>query len=189
MIKKETRLMEIRAAAEPDDQKMIVEGYAIRFNEPAIFNIGGAEYREIIKPEALDGADMQDIVFRYNHSNNIMIMARTRNNTLQFIRDEEGLFVRAELADTTAGRDLYNLIRRGDIDKMSFAFTVDYENGGDEYDRKTRTRIIKRIKRIYDVSAVDIPAYDTTSISARNFFEMKREQEILRDELIIKTYL
>ena len=95
MIKKETRLMEIRAAAEPDDQ-MIVEGYAIRFNEPAIFDIGGVEYREIIKPEALDGADMQDIVFKYNHSNNIMIMARTRNNTLQFIRDKEGLFVRAE---------------------------------------------------------------------------------------------
>lgn len=170
--------MEIRAATEPDDQKMIVEGYAIRFNEPAIFEIGGEEYREIIDPRALDSADMRDVPFKYNHSDNVMIMARTRNKTLQLIRDKEGLFIRAELAPTTAGRDLYTLIKRGDIDKMSFAFTVDYENNGDEYDRKTRTRTIKRIKKIWDVAAVDTPAYDTTSISARSFFELEREKEL-----------
>lgn len=187
--------MEIRAAENPPNDEMVVEGYAIRFNEPAIFDIFGTEYREIIAPTALDGADMRDVPFKYNHSDNVMIMARTRNKTLELIRDEKGLFIRAKLADTTAGRDLYTLIRRGDIDKMSFAFTVDYENDGEEYDRKTRTRTIKRIKKIWDVAAVDTPAYDTTSISARSFFELEREKERkaleraeLRKRLIIMTY-
>jgi uncharacterized protein len=175
--KKEHRLMEIRAVQDPNDKEMIVEGYAIRFDEPAIFDFGGEEFREIIDKKALDKADLTDVPFKYNHSDNVMIMARTRNQTLQLIRDEQGLFIRASLADTTAGRDLYTLIKRGDIDKMSFAFTVDYENNGDEYDRKTNTRTITRIKKIWDVAAVDTPAYDSTSISARSFFELEREKE------------
>lgn len=194
--KKERRLMEVRAVQEPEQNEMIVEGYAIRFDEPAVFEIGGEEYREVIDRRALDEADMRDVPLKYNHSDHVMIMARTRNKTLQLIKDEKGLFIRAKLADTTAGRDLYTLIKRGDIDKMSFAFTVDYENDGDEYDHKTRTRTIKRIKKIWDVAAVDTPAYDTTSISARSFFELEREKERkaleraeLRKRLIIQTYL
>jgi len=169
--------MEVRAVQNPPNDEMIVEGYAIRFNEPAVFDVFGEQYREIIDSRALDGADMQDVPFKYNHSDSVMIMARTRNKTLQLTRDEKGLFIRATLADTTAGRDLYTLIRRGDIDKMSFAFSVDYDNNGEEYDRKTRTRIIKRIKKIWDVAAVDTPAYNSTSISARSFFELEREKE------------
>jgi uncharacterized protein len=175
--KKEHRLMEIRAVQDPNDKEMIVEGYAIRFNEPATFSFGGEDFFEVIDSRALDKADLTDVPFKYNHSDNVMIMARTRNQTLQLIRDEQGLFIRASLADTTAGRDLYTLIKRGDIDKMSFAFTVDYENNGDEYDRKTNTRTITRIKKIWDVAAVDTPAYDSTSISARSFFELEREKE------------
>jgi uncharacterized protein len=188
--------MEIRAVQDPNDKEMIVEGYAIRFNEPAIFDFGGEEFREIIDKKSIDKADITDVPFKYNHSDNVMIMARTRNKTLQLIRDEQGLFIRASLADTTAGRDLYTLIKRGDIDKMSFAFTVDYENNGDEYDRQTKTRTITRIKKIWDVAAVDTPAYDTTSISARSFFELEseKEQKALesaerRQKLIISTYL
>ncbi|SMO54954.1 hypothetical protein SAMN06264849_103148 [Melghirimyces algeriensis] len=187
--------MEIRAVTEPEQKEMVVEGYAIRFDEPAIFDFGGEEFREIIDKRALDKADMRDVPFKYNHSDNVMVMARTRNKTLELIRDEQGLFIRATLADTTAGRDLYTLIKRGDIDKMSFSFTVDYDNNGDEYDRKTRTRTIKQIKKIWDVAAVDTPAYDTTSISARSFFELEREKERkaldraeLRLKLIIKTF-
>ncbi|WP_142504902.1 HK97 family phage prohead protease [Melghirimyces algeriensis] len=194
-VKKEHRLMEIRAVTEPEQKEMVVEGYAIRFDEPAIFDFGGEEFREIIDKRALDKADMRDVPFKYNHSDNVMVMARTRNKTLELIRDEQGLFIRATLADTTAGRDLYTLIKRGDIDKMSFSFTVDYDNNGDEYDRKTRTRTIKQIKKIWDVAAVDTPAYDTTSISARSFFELEREKERkaldraeLRLKLIIKTF-
>jgi len=102
-----------------------------------------------------------------------MVMARTRNKTLELIPDENGLLIRAKLANTTAGRDLYELIRRGDVDKMSFAFTVDK----DEYDRKTRTRRILRFKRIWDVSAVDMPAYDDTYISARSWVLAQVETE------------
>lgn len=188
--------MEIRAVENQPNDEMIVEGYAIRFNEPAVFDIGGTEYREIIATGALDYADMRDVPLKYNHSDHVMVMARTRNKTLELIKDEKGLFIRAKLADTTAGRDLYTLIKRGDVDKMSFAFTVDYDNGGDEYDRKTRTRTIKRIKKIWDVAAVDTPAYDTTSISARSFFELEREKErkalereARRKKLLIMTYL
>lgn len=186
--------MEIRAVPDPPNDEMIVEGYAIRFNEPAVFDIAGTEYREIIAPGALDYADMRDVPLKYNHSDHVMVMARTRNKTLELIKDEKGLFIRAKLADTTAGRDLYTLIKRGDIDKMSFAFTVDYDNDGDEYDRKTRTRTIKRIKKIWDVAAVDTPAYDTTSISARSFFELEREREqtlereARRKKLLLMTY-
>src|SRR5690606_35017128 len=117
----------------------------------------------------------------------------SRNRTLELIPDEQGLLVRAKLANTTAGPDLYELIRRGDVDKMSFAFTV----ADDYYDRDTRTRTIRRFKRIWDVSAVDIPAYDATYISARSYFMAQAEAERQaaeaakrrRRKLIIKTYL
>jgi uncharacterized protein len=188
--------MEIRAVQDPENKEMIVEGYAIRFNEPATFSFGGEDFHEVIDSKALDKADLTDVPFKYNHSDNVMIMARTRNKTLQLIKDEQGLFIRASLADTTAGRDLYTLIKRGDIDKMSFAFMVDYENNGDEYDNKTKTRTITRIKKIWDVAAVDTPAYDSTSISARSFFELESERERkalesaeLRDALDLKTKL
>ena len=170
---------------------MLIQGYAIRFNEPAVFNFDGVEYREVIDPRALDKTDMRDVPLRYNHSDNVMVMARTRNKTLQLIKDEEGLRILAELANTTAGRDLYELIKRGDVDKMSFAFTV----AKDDYDRETRTRTILAIDKIFDVSAVDTPAYETTSLSVRSYFEAEAEKErtaleraARRKRLILKTY-
>ena len=187
----EIRMLDVAAVVEPVQEtgEMVVEGYAIRFNEPAVFRLNGVEYREIIAPTALDNTDMNDVPLKYNHSDNIMIMARTRNKTLQLIRDDKGLKVRARLANTTAGRDLYELIRRGDIDKMSFAFTVRKDN----YDKKTRTRTILDIEKIFDVSAVDMPAYDTTSIYARSFAELEREANMLesmerRRKLYLLTY-
>jgi len=172
--------------------EMVVEGYAIRFNEPAVFDVFGTEYKEVIVPEAIEDADMSDVPLKYNHSDDVMIMARTRNKTLELIPDEQGLKIRARLANTNAGRDLYELIRRGDIDKMSFAFTV----REDSYDRKTRTRTIRKIKKIWDVSAVDTPAYESTSLYARSWAEAEAEAERnaleraeLRKRLILRTYL
>jgi HK97 family phage prohead protease len=172
-LKIQRRDMEVRAVMEADNDTRIVEGYAVRFNEPAMFMVGDTEYREIIDSSALAKTDMTDVPMKYNHSDSFMIMARTRNKTLQLIRDENGLKIRAQLADTSDGRDLYELIKRGDVDKMSFAFTV----RKDEYDKKARTRTIQDIDKLYDVSAVDFPAYDTTSISARSFFELESENE------------
>jgi uncharacterized protein len=175
-MKKELRLMEIRAVIEPEEaNEMIVEGYAVRFDEPTmLYEYEGTKYYEVIDRSALNKADLTDVPFKYNHSDNVMIMARTRSRTLQLLTDEQGLFIRASLANTTAGRDLYELIKRGDIDKMSFAFTVDQ----DSYDRETKTRTIKSIKKLWDVAAVDTPAYDTTSISARSLFHLDKEKEL-----------
>jgi HK97 family phage prohead protease len=172
-MKIQRREMEVRAVMEPENDSRIVEGYAVRFNESTSFMVGGTKYSEVIDRSALDKTDMSDVPFKYNHSDSFMIMARTRNKTLQLIRDENGLKIRAQLADTSDGRDLYELIKRGDVDKMSFAFTV----RKDEYDKKAHTRTIQDIDKLYDVSAVDFPAYDTTSISARSFFELESENE------------
>lgn len=174
------------------ENTLIVEGYAIRFDEPTVITtIDGVEYYEVIDSGALDGADLSDVPFKYNHSDQVMIMARTRNKTLELFVDNEGLYIRANLAQTTQGLDLYKLIQRGDIDKMSFAFVVAQER----YDRTTRTRHIEKIEKLFDVSAVDLPAYDTTSISARSFIEMeisKEQKELenseLRKKLMLKTF-
>ena len=171
-LKREVRSMPV-SIDDSQDQKMLIQGYAIRFNEPAVFKFDGVEYREVIDPRALDKTDMKDIPLKYNHSDNVMVMARTRNKTLQLIKDEEGLRILADLANTTAGRDLYELIKRGDVDKMSFAFTV----AKDDYDRETRTRTILAIDKIFDVSAVDTPAYETTSLSVRSYFEAEAEKQ------------
>lgn len=193
--KKEIRLAEIRALEpEQGQEEMIVEGRAIVYDSPALmYEIDGLKYYEVIARGALDGADLKDVPFKYNHSDAIMVMARTRNKTLELIPDDQGLLIRAKLANTTAGRDLYELIRRGDIDKMSFAFSV----AEDSYDRDTRTRKIIKFKRIWDVSAVDTPAYDQTYIAARSYFEAQAEAERraaeaaeeLRKRLIARTYL
>jgi len=158
-----------------------------------MYEIEGNKYYEVIARGALEDADLKDVPFKYNHSDSVMVMARTRNKTLELIPDEQGLLVRAKLAPTTAGRDLYQLIKRGDIDKMSFAFTVAKE----AYDKKTRTRKILKLKRIWDVSAVDTPAYSDTFIAARSYFEALAEAERQaaeaarewRKRLIIRTYL
>jgi len=178
---KEFRLMEIRLSdINQDGNKMIVEGYAVRYNEPTtLWEQDGIEYKEVIERGALDNADLSDVPFKYNHSDTVMIMARTRNKTLELINDDQGLFIRAELADTTSGSDLYKLIKRGDIDKMSFAFTVEE----DSYNRETYTRSIRKIRKLYDVAAVDLPAYDSTSINARSFFELEREKEQMLESI------
>jgi len=172
---REIRMAEIRALEpQSDQQEMIVEGRAIVYDSPTLmYEIDGIKYYEVIARGALDGADLRDVPFKYNHSDAVMVMARTRNKTLELIPDDQGLLVRAKLANTTAGRDLYELIKRGDIDKMSFAFTVAEE----AYNKETRTRTILKFKRIWDVSAVDTPAYDQTHISARDYFMAQAEAE------------
>lgn len=193
--KREIRLTEIRAL-EPatDSEDMLVEGRAIVYDSPTVmYEWDGVKYYEVIARGALDGADLKDVPFKYNHSDAVMVMARTRNKTLELAPDDQGLLIRARLANTTAGRDLYELIRRGDIDKMSFAFSV----LEDSYNKDTRTRTIMKIKRIWDVSAVDTPAYADTSISARSYFEAQAEAERqaaeaaenLRKQMIARTYL
>lgn len=165
--------MKIRSepSSEADDGKMLVEGYAAVFDSPALIYESpytGYRYMETIAPGAFAGADMRRTVMKYNHCDNGLVLARASNGTLQLEIDAKGLHMRAELAPTTQGRDIYALIQRGDLDKMSFAFTVAEDEETDSRDDKELLRTIKRFDTIYDVSVVDFPAYDDTSIVARS---------------------
>lgn len=181
-MKKEIRLLDVELRTPSEDEKMIVEGYAITFNSPATHG-----YTEIISELALDNTDMSDVPLKYNHEDSHLIMARTRNKSLELTRDDKGLFIRAELIDTQSNKDIYKSIKAGLIDKMSFAFTV----RGDEYDYDTDTRTITDIDKLYDVSVVDMPFYDSTSVYARGendeFLERREElrkqhEEQLKEE-------
>ncbi len=170
--------------------EMIVEGYAVIFDSPATHG-----FTEIIDKNAFNGCDMKDVPLKYNHSDNFLILARTRNNSLELFIDEKGLKIRANLIDTTNNRDIYKMIKAGLLDKMSFAFTVSEE----EWDYETDTRRILRIDKLYDVSVVDTPFYDTTSIYARalstlengkkELDNLKEQRELARNRLKLKIKL
>jgi len=182
---------EIRAKEEDGGKELWVEGYAAVFNEPTIlWEYDGIQYKEQIDDRAFDEADISDVIFNYNHAGKVM--ARTRNKTLQLTTDQKGLYVRARVDGTEEGRKIYEEIQGGYIDRMSFSFTTRES----AYDSENYLRTIRKIKKLYDVSAVDIPAYDTTSISARSFFEAEAEEKRkaleraeLRKKLAMRTNL
>lgn len=178
---KEIRKLDMQFRAEDnDDGKMEVKGYAVVFNSPETY-----EYTEVISDKALDETDMSDVVLRYNHNDSFMVLARTRNKSLQLEKDEKGLMIDAILQDDiTDHRNIYNAIKSGLIDKQSFAFTVDE----DEYDYDTDTRTITKIGKLFDVSVVDQPFYNGTDVSVarkeNNDFLERREE--LRKEHELK---
>src|SRR4030042_3745321 len=181
---------EIRSKSSDDKKELFVEGYAATFNSPTvIFEYDGIEYKEQIDDRAFDEADMTDVIFNYDHRGKVM--ARTRNKTLTISTDKNGLYFRARLDGTEEGRKLYEEIDGGYIDRMSFSWTTQEE----AYDRDNHMRTIRKVKKLYDVSAVSIPAYEDTSVSARSSFEMEIEKEKalvsaeLRKKLIIQTLL
>lgn len=155
------------------DSEYYVEGYATTFDKPYVIYTAedGTEYKEMIDSTAFEGADMSDIIFLYNHAGRVM--ARPKNGTLIVEPRKEGLFIAADLSKSDAARSMYEDIKNGLVDKMSWAFRVQ----ADEYDRLTRTRTIRKIKKVYDVSAVDRPANIDTSISARDYFDGVIEAE------------
>ena len=156
-----------------EQNEMIVEGRAVVFNQPTVlFKSGGNEYKEVIEAGALDEADMREVVFRYNHNDNLFVMARTRGGSLELAKDADGLLMRAKLFDIQQARDLYTLIKAGAIDKMSFSFTIREES----FNKETRTWHVRKIDKVFDVAAVDQPAYDATSISARKVLDLERER-------------
>lgn len=171
-----------RSAVEmtPGNEEYIVEGYATTFNDPYVmYSYDGVDYKESIDRRALDGADMTDVIMQYDHQGKVF--ARMSNGTLKLIPDERGLKIRADLSKSAGARSLYEEIKEGLITKMSWAFTI----GEEEYDRVNHERKIMRIKKVYDVSAVSIPANPGTDISARSYFDgvIEREkQELLAEQ-------
>ena len=157
---------------ESESNEMIVEGYASTFNEPyTLYRDEYVEIREVIDKDAFNETDMSDVIMQYNHEGRVF--ARISNNTLTVNPDERGLFISANLGGTEIGRGLYEEIKGGYTDKMSFGFTVPAD--GDTWDETKddngfiyTTRTINKVGKLYDVSAVSIPANDATSISVRD---------------------
>ena len=174
----------------PQDEEKRVQGYATTFDQPyMLFGDNSYQVWEVVDRNAFANTDMDDVIMQYNHEGRVF--ARTKNNTLALRSDEHGLLIDADLGGTEMGRQLYEEIKGGYTDKMSFGFTV----RGDEWDRRTEdgveisTRRITDIGKLYDVSAVSIPANDSTSISVRSLVDGEIEKlkaERLEQERLAK---
>ena len=182
----------------PDENnadELVLRGTPIVFDTPTVlFEEDGIEYKEVIARGALDNCDMSDFIFNRNHGqNDATVYARTRNNSLTYNITERGLDIAAFLdKEDERHRNLHRDIQKRRVDKMSFSFVVRECS----YDRETHTRTITKIKKLYDVSAVDFAAYNETSITtARDFFSAEHEKEFMEQEqrrrrqmLTAKTY-
>lgn len=157
-------------AEEPDEERMVVTGYASTFDDPyLLWKDADVEVYEQVDRHAFDETDMQDVIMQYDHQGRVF--ARVRNNTLTVSPDDKGLFISADLSGTDIGRGLYQEIAGGYTDRMSFGFTVDEDEQVIQEDSTTGKthvlRTIRKIGKLYDVSAVSLPANPGTSISAR----------------------
>ena len=187
---------EYRAAngfeTETGENKLVLRGVPVVFDTPTcLFESNGVKYFEQIARGAFGNWDFSDFIFNYNHGGRVY--ARNRNGSLEYAVTDSSINITAYLlSDDEGHKQLYRDIQSGLIDKMSFSFSVEEES----YNMETHTRTILKIKKLYDVSAVDIPAYNDTSISARNFFEEehRKEFEVMerarrKKMLIIKSHL
>ena len=170
--------IEIRTAEEPDEQRMIVRGYASTFNEPyTLYESDDWRFDEVVDSNAFADTDMSDVIMQYDHEGRVF--ARISNDTLTVAPDERGLLIEADLGGTELGRQLYEEIRGGYTTKMSFGFTVKDDDILDtkaEDGRDLTVRTIKSVRKLYDVSAVSLPANDATSISVRNLTDGEIER-------------
>ena len=163
---REYRLMDMECRENGEDNYTI-EGYATTFNQPYhlyYYDDEGHEVKEQVSDRAFDKTDMSDTILQFDHEGKVY--ARISNDTLKLKTDEHGLFVRAYLGGTQIGRNLYEEIKGGYINKMSFGFTVTDDSV--EPDGKDYLRTIRSIGRLYDVSVVSIPQNDFTEVSARS---------------------
>ena len=172
---KERRYIAELRKRDNDDGSMSIEGYAVVFNSPATYD----GETEVISEKAFENCDMSDVVLRYNHSDVPYTLARTRNGSLKLEIDEKGLKFTADLIPTTMNKDAYLMVQSGLLDKCSFAF-------GDwkyDYDKKTRTTTINEIGKLFDVSLVDFPYYQETSVEARSLDVTNNIREEIRQTL------
>jgi len=181
-----------------DGGEKVVEGYASTFNQPyTLYKKDNVTIREQVDQAAFNETDMSDVIMQYDHQGRVF--ARITNGTLEVTPDEQGLRIRASLGGTTLGRQLYEEIDGGYTTKMSFGFTVTGEKN-DRQDNEDGSievlRTITSIGKLYDVSAVSIPANDATTISARSYGEgvvtgilEEIEQQNIRKEKIKRIKL
>jgi HK97 family phage prohead protease len=171
-MKKEIRNFDFEVRAEENERGKMLTGVPIVFN--ARTDLGW--YDEIIEAGALDGTDLRDVRFLVNHNTDMIPLARSRNNnessTMQMTVGEDGMTIRVDLdtENNADARSLYSAVSRGDISGMSFMFTVDGDSW-DDMESDHPTRRIRKIDRVFEVSAVTFPAYAQTSIQARGLSE------------------
>lgn len=173
---------------EGEEKSYRAHGYATTFDVPyMLYECNGVKYYEVIDRRALDGADMSDVIMQYDHHGRVL--ARTSNGTLNLNPDAHGLMVDADLSTTSAARELHEDIQAKLVTRMSWAFKVREES----YDNETHTHTITKISKVYDVSAVSIPANDDTEISARSYvdgvIERTRAERLLRRRRILKLMI
>ena len=157
-----------------ENGEKIVDGYAAVFNEEyTLYSYAGYEVRESFDPASFDETDLSDVIMQYDHEGRVF--ARGSNGTLTVKPDQHGLRIRANLGGTEIGSQLYEEIKGGYTTKMSIGFTVKTQERTEERDEDAGRTIVHRkitgVKKLYDVSAVSLPANDATEISARNFGE------------------
>ena len=171
-MKKEIRNFDFEVRAEENERGKMLTGVPIVFD--ARTDLGW--YDEIIEAGALDGTDLRDVRFLVNHNTDMIPLARSRNNnensTMQMTVGEDGMAIRVDLdtENNADARSLYSAVSRGDISGMSFMFTVDGDSW-DDMESDHPTRRIRKIDRVFEVSAVTFPAYAQTSIQARGLSE------------------
>ena len=195
-------VLEVRKVEDDESEEKIVRGYASTFDEPyTLYEDDDWRFDEVVDARAFDNTDMSDVIMQYNHEGRVF--ARISNNTLTVTPDERGLLIEANLGGTELGRQLFDEIEGGYTNKMSFGFTVDGEDYLDTKDadgKDLTVRTITSVRKLYDVSAVSIPANDGTSISVRSLVdgEIERLQaerleaeklELRRRKLLVRAKL
>lgn len=170
-----------------EDGRKIVEGYATTFNQPyELMRAKDMIVTEQVDPEAFSETDMSDTIMQYDHTGRVF--ARVKNGTLRLEPDAHGLKVIADLGGTEIGRQLYEEIRGGYTDKMSFGFTVTGDKRTRSKDADGNTvilRTITKVGRLFDVSAVSLPANDATEISSRSIGDgliAEVQEEVLAEQ-------
>jgi hypothetical protein len=182
---------EIRMAAQvefredQETKRMILEAYFLKFNQQTL--IGSKEYgfREQILPDALKDTDMKKVPLKYNHQDGYLALASTKNGSLKLTVDKIGLRGEAELLDIQSHKDIYEMVRSGLITECSFAFTIPMDGTGSEWNFDEEgvppLRTIKKIDRLFDVSIVDLPAYENTEVYARSFEKFEDTRKALEE--------
>jgi uncharacterized protein len=165
----ETEILKRSATLRAGKKPMTLEGYAALYDEETVV----AGQRERIQRGAFEGRLEDDVRLLFNHDNN-MPFARTTNGTLKLSVDERGLYYKANIIDTQAGRDLYAMVQRGDVTQSSFAFSISERSFDDG------VMVIEKVGQLYDVSPVTYPAYEATSVVARKKVETKQPQQDMR---------
>ena len=169
-----TQNLEIRED-EQESGKMIIEGYPVVFNQEAYIDCGFDGWYEKVDRNAFANADMSDVALKYNHNDNVFILARTRNDSLKLTIDDHGIFIHAELIDTTQNRDIYKMVQSGLLTEGSFAFTVT-DDSEEVIDGEVH-RTIKGIGKLFDVAICPNGAYGSlTEIYARSYDLLESKQ-------------